>query len=44
MASQLANAMENARLFQQSKEALEELETIQRRHIREGWEKYTRKH
>jgi len=43
MAGQLANAIENARLFQQSKEALEGLKAIQRRYIREGWERYTQK-
>ncbi len=40
MASQLANAIENARLFQQSEEVLEELKAVQRRYIREGWNRY----
>ena len=40
MAGQLANAIENARLFRQSEEALEEVKAVQRRYIREGWDRY----
>jgi GAF domain-containing protein len=40
MAGQLANAIANARLFEQAQQALEEITAIQRRYIREGWSKY----
>ena len=40
MAGQLANAIENARLFKAAQDALEEIRAMQRRYIREGWSKY----
>ncbi len=40
MARQLANAIENARLFKQAQETLEEITAIQRRYVREGWSRY----
>ncbi len=36
----LANAIENARLFKQAQETLEEITAIQRRYVREGWSRY----
>lgn len=40
MASQLANAIENARLFRQAEEALDEVKAELRRQIRDGWSRY----
>jgi len=40
MADQVAVALENARLFQQSQSALKELETTNRLLVREGWQGY----
>lgn len=40
MAAQLANAIENARLFDQTQASLEEIKAIQRQYIREGWSRY----
>jgi len=40
MAGQLANAIENARLYKQTEEALKELETIHRSYIRQAWNRY----
>ncbi len=40
MADQVTVALENARLFQQSRAALEELETTNRLLVREGWQGY----
>ena len=40
MASQLANAIENARLFRQAEEALDEVKAELRRQIQDGWSRY----
>ena len=40
MADQLANVVENARLYQESQARLEEIETTHRRYLREEWAKY----
>jgi len=40
MASQLANAIENARLFRQAEEALDEVKAELRRHIKDEWSRY----
>lgn len=40
MASQLANAIENARLYQRSEAALAEVKAIQRQYILDGWDDY----
>jgi DNA-binding LacI/PurR family transcriptional regulator/putative methionine-R-sulfoxide reductase with GAF domain len=40
MASQLANAIENARLFRQAEEALDEVKAELRRHIQDEWSRY----
>jgi len=42
MANQVAVAISNARLFEETQEALEEMEQIQQRYLREAWESYTR--
>jgi GAF domain-containing protein/DNA-binding LacI/PurR family transcriptional regulator len=38
MAGQVANAVENARLFEQTQAALEQMETTQRRYVLQAWE------
>lgn len=43
VANQLANAIENARLFKQTEDALEEVKAMQRRYIRAGWEEYLKR-
>jgi putative methionine-R-sulfoxide reductase with GAF domain len=40
MASQLASAIENARLFSQAEEAMNKLQSELRAQVREGWNKY----
>lgn len=40
MAGQLANAIENTRLYKQTEDALKELETIHRSYIRQSWDSY----
>jgi PAS domain S-box-containing protein len=40
MAGQIANTIENARLYKQTQAALEELETIHRSYIRQAWNRY----
>ena len=40
MADQLANAIQNARLFRQTQESLQEVKTAHRHYLREEWEKY----
>lgn len=40
MASQLASAIENARLFNQAEEAMDKLQTELRSQVREGWSRY----
>jgi DNA-binding LacI/PurR family transcriptional regulator/GAF domain-containing protein len=42
MASQVANAIENVRLFEQSRVALAEMEATQRRYIERAWTEYRR--
>lgn len=37
MAGQIANALENTRLLKQTEEALQDLEGVQRRYIRQAW-------
>jgi PAS domain S-box-containing protein len=44
MASQLANAIENSRLFQQTQDTLEELEAINRSYVRQSWGSFLRRH
>jgi GAF domain-containing protein len=41
MADQLANAIQNARLFQRGQESLQKVETSHHRYLREAWEEYT---
>ncbi|MCS7010595.1 MAG: GAF domain-containing protein [Anaerolineales bacterium] len=40
MANQVAIAVENARLFQESQQRLEELQTIQRQYLSEAWSQF----
>jgi PAS domain S-box-containing protein len=40
LAGQLANAIENARLLEQTQQALDELTAIQRRYVRDAWSRY----
>ena len=42
-ANQLANALENARLFRETENALKELENLHRTDIRKGWDDYLKK-
>jgi DNA-binding LacI/PurR family transcriptional regulator/putative methionine-R-sulfoxide reductase with GAF domain len=44
MADQVANAVENARLFKQTQDALEEIETVHRSYLRQAWDQYIKKH
>jgi PAS domain S-box-containing protein len=43
MAGQIANAVENAKLYKQTEDALKELETLHRSHVRQSWDSYIRK-
>jgi signal transduction histidine kinase/DNA-binding response OmpR family regulator len=40
MADQVANAIENARLFQQTEESLEEISRLHQRYLRQEWQEY----
>jgi signal transduction histidine kinase/HAMP domain-containing protein/ActR/RegA family two-component response regulator len=40
MADQLANAIENTRLFRQTQKSLEEISRLQQRYLQEEWQKY----
>ncbi len=40
MADQLANAIENARLFRRTEESLEEISRMHRRYLRQEWQEY----
>jgi PAS domain S-box-containing protein len=40
MAGQIANAIENARLFERAQTALKEMEATQRRYVQKVWEEY----
>jgi signal transduction histidine kinase/putative methionine-R-sulfoxide reductase with GAF domain/ActR/RegA family two-component response regulator/HAMP domain-containing protein len=40
MADQLANAIENARLFQQTQESLEEISRLHQRYLEQEWQEY----
>jgi GAF domain-containing protein len=40
MASQVANAIANARLFEQAQDALQEMEATHRRYLRQAWTEY----
>ncbi|MBN1934849.1 MAG: substrate-binding domain-containing protein [Anaerolineae bacterium] len=40
MAAQLANAIANARLYDQTQEALESVRATQRRYVQQAWERY----
>jgi PAS domain S-box-containing protein len=40
MAGQIANSLENARLYKQTRAALEELEAIHRSYLRQAWGRY----
>jgi GAF domain-containing protein/HAMP domain-containing protein len=42
LADQVAMAIENARLYGQSQQALEEVQTLYRQNIREGWASFSR--
>ena len=42
LADQAAIAIENARLFEQSQNAIQEAETFYRRDLKEGWSRFTR--
>ncbi len=41
LADQLAAAIQNARLFEQTQQALQEVSRVHQRYIREAWEEYT---
>ena len=43
MARQVANAIENTRLYKQTEEALKELETINRSRVRQSWDSYIKR-
>jgi GAF domain-containing protein len=43
IANQLANAIENARLFKETERALKELENLHRSYIRQGWDNYLKR-
>lgn len=43
VANQLANAIENARLFKETERALKELEDLHRSYIRRGWDDYLKR-
>lgn len=43
MAGQVANAIENTRLYEQTKDALKELETINHSYIRQSWDSYLKR-
>jgi len=43
MAGQVANAIENTRLYKQTEDALKELETIHRSYIRRSWDNYIKR-
>jgi PAS domain S-box-containing protein len=43
IAGQVANAIENTRLYKQTEEALKELETIHRSHVRRSWNSYLKR-
>jgi len=43
MAGQVANTIENTRLYKQTEDALKELETIHRSHIRQSWDSYLKR-
>lgn len=40
MAGQVANAIENTKLYKQTEDALKELETIHRSYVRQSWDSY----
>jgi len=40
MAGQIANSIENARLYRKTQEALERLEAVHRSYVRQAWERY----
>ena len=40
MADQVANAIQNARLYDQAQEALEEMRAVQRRYVEQAWSDY----
>jgi GAF domain-containing protein len=40
MAGQIANSIENARLYKETQEALERLEAVHRSYVRREWERY----
>lgn len=40
MADQLANAIENARLFRRTEESLEEISRLHQRYLRQAWQEY----
>jgi PAS domain S-box-containing protein len=44
MAGQMANAIENSRLFQQTQDTLKELEVISRDYVRQSWGSFLRRH
>ncbi len=41
MASQVAIALENARLFQEAQEVIKEMQAVQQQYLIEGWQSYT---
>jgi len=44
LADQLANAIENTRLFEQTKATLQELQASTRAYVRQSWGSYVRRH
>jgi PAS domain S-box-containing protein len=44
LAGQIANAIENTRLYKQTQAALEELEATHRLHVQQAWGSYIRRH
>ena len=44
MASQVAVALENARLFQEAQSVIKEMQAVQQQYLLEGWQNYTSEH
>jgi GAF domain-containing protein/HAMP domain-containing protein len=44
MANQVAIALENARLFQEAQQVIQEMRAVQQQYLREGWTGFTQEH
>lgn len=44
MASQVAIALENARLFQEAQQVIKEMRAVQQQYLMEGWQSFTNEH